>query len=121
MISNDLVNSLESASLLNINPRPFSEDLDRFSIPSKTLEYMSSGRPVISVKNTKLMEKFPEEIIWAESASPKDLMSAMEKVLSITDVERENYGEESKNRVLKLYSLDNIGEKITSFLEQFLK
>ena len=57
------VMELEQHSLACINPRPFTEDLDRFSIPSKTLEYMAMGRPVISVKNTALKEKFPDDSI----------------------------------------------------------
>ena len=82
---------------------------------------MSSGRPVISVRNSILMEKFPKEIIWANSSKVEDLKESLEKVLSMTEVERENMGEESKNRVLELYSLKNVGDKLTRFLEQFLK
>ena len=111
----------ETNSIGCINPRPFSEDLDRFSIPSKTLEYMSMGRPVISVRNTILMEKFPEGVIWAQSSSKDDLVKSMEQVLSLTEIERENMGEETKNRVLKLYSLQSVGEGIQNFLLQFIK
>ena len=111
----------EHNALACINPRPFSEDLDRFSIPSKTLEYMSAGRPVISVKNTILMEKFGEDIIWAPSTSKEDLIAAMNKVLSMTEVERENLGDKLKNKVLRLYSLEHIGGNINQFLKQFLK
>lgn len=111
----------EANSLACINPRPFSEDLDRFSIPSKTLEYLSMGRPVISVKNSILMEKFKDEIIWVESSHKNDLLKGLEKVLSMTEVERENLGEEAKNRVKKLYSLDTVGEKVSLFLTQFAK
>lgn len=110
----------EQNSLACINPRPYSEDLDRYSIPSKTLEYMSMGRPVISVKNSKLMEKFPKEVIWVESAKAEDLLEGMKKVLKMTDVERDERGEELKNRVLELYSLKSVGEGLSAFLKQFL-
>ena len=112
---------MESQAIACINPRPFSEDLDRFSIPSKTLEYMSAGRPVISVKNTILMKKFPKEIIWSPSSSSDDLLDSMNKVLELTEIQREDMGEEAKNRVLELYSLDNLSDKFTSFLKNFLK
>ena len=111
----------EQNALACINPRPFSEDFDRFSIPSKTLEYMSMGRPVISVKNTILMEKFPDQVIWTETGRKNDLKDAMQKVLDMTEVERENMGEELKNRVLKLYSLESFANNIQPFLVQFLK
>ena len=111
----------EYNAIASINPRPFSEDLDRFSIPSKTLEYMSMGRPVISVRNTILMEKFPNDVIWAQSSNKENLIKAMKAVLSMTEVERENMGEETKNRVLKLYSLQSISDNIQNFLLQFVE
>ena len=110
----------EFNSLACINPRPFSEDLDRFSIPSKTLEYMSMGRPVISVKNTILKEKFPEDVIWIESSKDKDILSGLKQVLDMTEVERGNMGEKTKNRVLKLYSLESISKNVNPFLLKFI-
>lgn len=111
----------EHNALACINPRPFSEDLDRFSIPSKTLEYMSAGRPVISIKNTILMNRFKEDIIWVETCSKDELAKAMKKVLSMTEVERENLGDILKNKVIGLYSLNTIGEHINQFLKQFFE
>ena len=111
----------ESNALACINPRPYSEDLDRFSIPSKTLEYMAMGRPVISVRNTILMNKFPNELIWIPSSSVNDIKEGLEKVLAMSEVERENFGEEAKNRVLALYSIKSVGNNIQHFLLNFLK
>lgn len=111
----------ESRSIACINPRPFTEDLDRFSIPSKTLEYMTSGRPVISVKNTVLMNKFPDEIIWLETANVSDIVHGMKQVLKMSDEEQEKMGEDAKNRVLKLYSLESVSDNIQPFLSQFIK
>ena len=111
----------EQGALCTVNPRPFSEDLDRFSIPSKTLEYMAMGRPVISVRNTILMNKFPKEIIWIPSSTTENIKNGIQKVLDMTEVERENFGEEAKNRVLALYSIESIGKNIQSFLLNFLK
>ena len=50
--------ALEKHATMNINPRPFTQDLDRLSIPSKTLEYLSSGSLTISVRNTELEKRF---------------------------------------------------------------
>lgn len=111
----------EHDAIACINPRPFTEDLDRFSIPSKTLEYMSMGVPVISVKNTILMEKFPKEVIWVESANESDIVHAMKQLLNMSYEERDALAEKAKNRVLELYSLENVAKNIQPFLEQFVK
>ena len=111
----------EQNAIASINPRPYSEDLDRFSIPSKTLEYMSMARPVISVKNTILMKKFPDDVIWLESAKPEDILEGMNKVLSLNKLERDTMGAKLKNRVLELYSLESVAKDIQDFLLQFIK
>ena len=111
----------ESKAVACINPRPFTEDLDRFSIPSKTLEYMTSGRPVISVKNTILMKQFPDEIIWLETANVNDIVHGMKQVLKMSEFEIEDLGEKAKNRVLKLYSLESVSDNIQPFLSQFIE
>lgn len=114
-----LVLDYEKTALANINPRPYSEDLDRFSIPSKTIEYLASGRPTISVKNTKLMKHFQENAIWAKSGEPEDLLYAMRTVINLTKEERKNLGKTAKEKVDKLYSLKAVNKKINTFLQAF--
>ena len=111
----------ERDAIACINPRPYSEDLDRFSIPSKTLEYMSMGQPVISIKNTILMEKFPHEVIWLDNGSVANIKNALRNVLSMSEEERKVLGEEAKKRVKSLYSISSVGKSIHPFLDQFIK
>ena len=111
----------EKDAIACINPRPYSEDLDRFSIPSKTLEYMSMGRPVISVRNTILMDKFPNEVIWIENGSSANIKNALRNVLSMSEEERKLMGDEAKKRVKSLYSISSVGKSIQPFLSQFIK
>ena len=111
---------LEMNATANINPRPYSEDLDRFSIPSKTIEYLSSGRPTISVKNTRLQKDFNELAVWAKSSNQDDLLAAMKRVLELTKEEQEELGKKARTKVLALYSLTKLNEILSEFLEGFL-
>ena len=114
------VHQLEMNAIANINPRPYSEDLDRFSIPSKTMEYLSSGRPTISVKNTRLQKDFNEFAVWAKSSNPDDLLASMKRVLELTEEEQAELGKKARTKVLSLYSLTKLNEILTKFLESFL-
>lgn len=114
----DDVLKFESGAISNVNPRPFSEDLDRFSIPSKTLEYMVSGNPTISVKNTKLQKYFDKEIVWAKSSYQNDLKEAMEKVLTATKEIRYEIASEAKKKVLELYGFKPVANKIKELIDQ---
>lgn len=111
---------LEMNAIGSINPRPFSEDLDRYSIPSKTIEYLSSGRPVISVKNSKLQKKFMEEIIWSKSSNEDELATAINRLLSLNKKEQQDLGKRAQEKVLSLYSLPVAGKEITDFISQFV-
>lgn len=51
------------ASLL-INPRPYDETLDQESVPSKMIEYLSSGSPILSTPSTILKEEFGDDVNW---------------------------------------------------------
>ena len=111
--------SYEAGALININPRPYNEDLDRFSIPSKTIEYLQSGQIVISVRNTKLEKYFEEEVYWAKSGSAIDLCEAMRYVLSLSENERKAYALKAKEKVQSLFSLDQISKKLDEFFTNF--
>ncbi len=115
----DEVLKYEKGALININPRPYSEDLDRFSIPSKTIEYLLSENLTISVRNTKLQQYFMDEIIWAKSSEVKDLKEAIEKALKMSEEERKTLSKKAKEKALNLYSLNKVNLKISKFLTLF--
>lgn len=110
--------ALEKGAIANVNPRPFSEDLDRYSIPSKTLEYLESGVPTVSVKNSKLQKVIGDLIIWSKSSSDSDLAKSLEHVISLTKEERKILGDKAKDKVHELYSLDAVNKKINNFLKK---
>lgn len=111
--------ALERHAIACINPRPSSEDLERYSIPSKTLEYLHNGAVTISVKNNKLGKIFYENIVWAKTGSVDDLTIAINKVLSMSQPQREKMGKEAKEKVDALYSLKAINEKVEKLIRLF--
>lgn len=111
---------LEKNALVNINPRPYSEKFDKYSIPSKTIEYLSSGTLTISCKNTILEKEFKDDIVWCESTQ-EGIKEAIEKVIKMSAKKREEMGTRAKEKVMELYSLTSVNEKINNFLIQFIK
>ena len=112
---------LEANAIANINPRPFTQDLDRLSIPSKTLEYLASGALTISVKNTELEKTFKDCAIWAKTGDVKDLAAAIKTALEMDEKERKNIAEIAKNTAISHYSLEKISDLVTDFSLSFLK
>lgn len=111
----------EKNAVANINPRPFSEDLDRFSIPSKTIEYLVSGVPTISCKNTKLAKYFNQEIVWAKSCEPDDLKETMIKVITMPKEIKDDITIKGHNKVIELFGLIAVNKTINDFLFDVFK
>ena len=112
---------LEMNALINIDPRPYSEDLDRFSIPDNIVEYLDSGAVTISVKNSKIKKHFSENIMWSKSGETPYLYESITKVLSLTDEERQNIGESAHQKAQELYSSKKIADSINKFIDDLVK
>lgn len=104
--------SLEKNALLAVNPRPINYKIDQYSIPSKTLEYLSTGVLTITVENELLKEHYDSCIIWAKSGEVEDLKEAIENALKLSRTEREILSLLGKNKVMQFTSLENINKEI---------
>lgn len=120
-ITNEEAQEYERKAWCNINPRPFTEDLDRFSIPSKVLEYLNSGAPTISVRNTKLQKYFNPYAIWIKNCEIEDFIDAFQKLNSFTESDIKLMVDGAKKQVKDYYSLTALNNKLDSFLYLFTR
>lgn len=121
MINIDEILSLENGSIANINPRPYSEDYDRYLIPNNTIDYLGSNSITISVRNSKLKQKFTDGVIWLDSSEKEDLLNGINKALSFSKEEREQIINKTKETANELYSLSAMNKRMILFLKQFIK
>lgn len=109
---------LENKSIACINPRPNTEDLERYSIPSKVLEFASSRALIISTPNKNLYKYLKDSIIWTNQDSTS-IYKSLQKALSLSDKEKEEMTAKSYLKINKEFSLESINKKIVNFLESF--
>jgi len=112
--------TFEKNALININPRPFSEDLDRFSIPSKTLEYLTSGRITISGRNTILKEMFENDIIWIKKNDSDSIYQAIKEALDLNSENRQEIAKNAEKKALEIYGFDAVSNKINNLIKKVL-
>ena len=108
--------ALERDALVAVNPRPQNPKIDEYSIPSKTLEFLSNGTLTISVENELLKKHYEPCIVWAKSGEVEDLHEALTKALSLNKTEREILSLLGKNKVMQYTSLENINAQINEEL-----
>ena len=114
-IDNNSVSQYENHSIANINPRPFIEEIDKYSVPSKVIEYSSKNSLIISGLSSQLKDVFDNSILWIDKNN--SLSQRMEQALS----PNKELIEEVKNISKKNFSFEENNTKLQNFMLSLLK
>ena len=95
----ELLDVLHRATLL-VNPRPTHEDFTKYSFPSKNLEYMSTGTPLLTTKLPGIPHDHYPYIFFINDESAAGIHQAIADVLSKIPLELHNFGKSAKDFAL---------------------
>jgi glycosyltransferase involved in cell wall biosynthesis len=98
---NDYIVQEELKSTLLINPRPTNEEYTKYSFPSKNMEYMVSGTPVLTTKLPGMPKEYYQYVYLVEDESIDGLSQMLVKILSKTKEELYEKGKSAKEFVLR--------------------
>jgi glycosyltransferase involved in cell wall biosynthesis len=110
---------LRKASVL-INPRPSRQDFTRFSFPSKTIEYMASGRPLISTRLPGIPEDYFPHLFVLDEETPEELSALLVRLSAMPRKELDDFGARAKAFIIDNKNATRQGARILSFLEHLL-
>ena len=96
----DEIIKLEKMVTLLVNPRPSIEEFTKHSFPSKTLEYMASGTPVLTTKLLGIPDEYFEYLYTFDDESIEGLAKTILIVLSKSKDELYEKGKAAKEFVL---------------------
>ena len=117
-VDKKMIYNLEQNALLNINPRPYDLTLDSESVPSKLIEYLSSGAPTMSTIHSTIKTLFSDNVIWVENSSEQGLQNALEDYFSKKDHKEDiKKASAARLRIYDLYGFNNQSVSLSSFLE----
>lgn len=108
-LNDDVVRAQRKASLL-INPRPTSEEFTRYSFPSKNLEYMVSGTPVLTTRLAGIPEEYEPYVYFLEKESSGGMA---EKLVELYQTDRNELKE--KGRAARRFVLKNKSNQRQAF------
>ena len=103
-------------SIANINPRPLNPEMDRESVPSKLLEYLSIGTPVISTKYPRLYSLFKDDVSWIDGNDVESMKVALELYNTTNQEMYLKKAATARRKVFEFYGLDVQAESIDHFL-----
>lgn len=103
-LPNQVVSELERASTVLVNPRPSNSEFVSYSFPSKLLEFMMSGRPVISTVLPSIPASYWNYVIPIRDETPDGLAGVLNKALAEDVQELDRIGKATRS-----FAVDNVG------------
>ncbi|KQW79172.1 hypothetical protein ASC89_12795 [Devosia sp. Root413D1] len=106
----------ELASVL-VNPRTPEGEFTKYSFPSKTLEYMASGRPVLMHRLSGIPEEYEPYYFKPESTDVAGLTDAIQALVLLDDAVLRERGAAARDFVLNEKSAISQCKKIVEFID----
>lgn len=101
VVENEKIVDEEIKATLLINPRFSNEEYTKYSFPSKNIEYMSTGTPVLTTKLPGMPKEYYKYIYCIEDESKEGIKKALIEILEKSDEELLEKGNKAKEFVLK--------------------
>lgn len=83
IVSNEQIVDLEQQAILLINPRPTNEKYTKYSFPSKNMEYMLSGTPLLTTKLPSMPKEYYNFVYCFEDESVDGMKNKLEEILNL--------------------------------------
>lgn len=114
----EIIEKQRQADLL-INPRFTNEEYTKYSFPSKTMEYLASGTPVISTRIKGIPDEYFKYIIPIKEESIKGIQCVLKEVLSMSKKSLIEMGKSSQKFVYK--EKNNVVQtaRVINWMEKF--
>ena len=110
VVQNNIIVQEEKKVTLLINPRFSEAEYTKYSFPSKNMEYMVSGTPVLTTKLPGMPKEYYDYIYLIEDESENGMMDSIITVLNLPREELIEKGKNAKDFVLK-YKNNNVQAK----------
>ncbi len=118
VLPNEEIRKLEKKAMILVNIRYSNSEFTKYSFPSKLLEYMASGTPVISTKLPGIPEVYFQYLYPLIDESEQGLTKRLNEILSSNKGDLEQVGRIAKEFVIKEKNYKIQSKKIMDFLER---
>lgn len=105
-----------------VNPHSASIGSARYLFPSKLIEYMATGLPVVSTCSTpELRARYGEFAVVSCGNGPADLAADLRRVANMSSAERSTIGRNGRSFVIQEKSWHRQAARISSFVSTLLE
>jgi len=120
-LPNSEILALQKAATILINPRGGEQEFTRYSFPSKNLEYLTSGRPVLICRMDGVPKEYYEYVYAMESNSAESMSEKLMEILNKSDSELTEFGIRGMNFVFDKKNKFRQGEKLFNLINRIIE
>lgn len=113
----DVEHMMKQATLL-VNPRHSNEDFTKYSFPSKTLDYMASGTPVLMSHLESIPSEYDDYLFYFKDESIDGMAKSMIEVCEMDVVLLKSKGERAQSFILEKKSPNSQVKEIVNLIER---
>lgn len=117
-ISRDKVLEMQRQASLLINPRKSDEEFAKYSFPSKTMEYMASGTPVLMYRLNTLPIEYEPYLFFVDSSG---LEVSIERIMNTTNDKRGEIGSSARDFILREKNETTQAARLLNFVNNISK
>lgn len=114
--TNDIIIQEQLKASLLVNPRPTNEEFVKYSFPSKTMECMASGTPLITTHIPSMPEEYHPYVYFFDEESINGFAKALTYVMSLPAEVLHEKGLSAKSFVLNSKSNIKQANKLIQFV-----
>ncbi len=118
ILSVDEIKAVEQKATILVNTRPCDEGYTKYSFPSKTLEYMSSGRPVLTTKLKGIPDEYYEYVYSIEDNTVASIKKSLIDILNTPEDELKKKGQAAFDFVCNHKNAKKQSEKIIQLVKK---
>lgn len=120
-LSNEEAIKLQKSATVLVNPRQNNEEFTKYSFPSKNMEYLLSGKPVIAYKLDGIPDEYDDYFFYVKDDSIESLSKTIKEVLNMTAEKRFEFGKKAREFVLNNKNNIEASLKIYKMIKSNLK
>lgn len=119
-LNQEIVEAELEASML-VNPRPTDEEYVKYSFPSKNMEYLVSGTPVLTTRLPGIPDEYLDYIYVFDNETVDGMARTLATILPTDTDTLQKKGQLAKDFVLKKKNQKYQAEKVCKLLNELIK
>lgn len=118
LVDHEKVVQMQRSAAVLVNPRQNTDTFTKYSFPSKNIEFLSSGVPVIAYKLDGIPDEYDPYLNYVKDNNVEALKYSIEEVLNCSTEERRSFGEKARKFVLENKNETTQARKILDMLDR---